>query len=733
MQTLQLILFIGLALYSIYSAITYALRRSDNKGALNELKAHGKPHRGLSAEEKSLLQPFLVDPAKPGKIVSLLNENVYELFGEFVRHGLHVSNGGETMHDTLGGVDVVLPYDARDFISIGNRAEVVLTEKFALVITLNQNFDLAAGRERAQQEQAQQHQWNAGQSGELAGGLNSQTEAAASADTDIGSVRLISQRNETPAEAAVRAHPGWGGIPLLILIPAFILLTIAGYADAIWLYLAPALTLFALALWLIWRPRSPASPQKVNRVEGTLTVVSLQSPSNSNVVSSQLFLGDKFPLVLPEHWKQRATVPPDSRVTLEMRVDDYSVVAFGNSLSIDREERLAPSIYWGRHLTLSLAGVIMLCVGWLYKDSFDADLAHTRAALLAAPAHSYEQAAALIAQPPAPGSMLHLRAQARCQIAPADGNNPSPIDCNTLRWGGEVPQVQTVAADEALLKLYHGEVLEARSNPMLNAILQMQMARAGGAYNPYAGRASVQTLGNLSALVLTVDRECHDFGASSRIPCQDLQQMLGSKIVVDDASDKDIGWTTLLAKARDGSLKQDGDSALANQQVVSSLRASLRDLVAPRVHQLYAKPLQTALASQRGGIVLPLHEQPLSTPSSDPDAPVVDIASPSAGAQIEQSTDWQVQWAAYQSLTQPDNLKAVELNGLVISSDKDERGDLVLNIDPERNPDNYLPALVRLLEAIAGALFLLVHGPLWVIRLRQSMQRNKALAALSAH
>ena len=260
---------------------------------------------------------------------------------------------------------------------------------------------------------------------------------------------------------------------------------------------------------------------------------------------------------------------------------------------------------------------------------------------------------------------------------------------------------------------------------MLNVILQMQMARGGG-YNPYAGRASVQTLSNLSALILTVDRECRDFGASSRIPCQDLQQTLGRKLIVESAGDKDIGWTTLLAKAKDGSLKQDGDSALVNQEVVSGLRQNLRDLApahASNLRQASANgPRQPAW--QHRSAATP----PFAATSADPDAPVIDVTPDTAGPEIEQSTDGQVQWAAYQSLTQSDNFKPIELSGLLISSDKDEHGDLVLNIDPERTPDNYLPALVRLLEALAGALFLLVHGPLWVIRLRQSMQRSKVLA-----
>ncbi|MCR2660489.1 hypothetical protein NSP18_24395, partial [Salmonella enterica] len=70
------------------------------------------------------------------------------------------------MHDTLGGVDVVLPYDARDYLREDNQAEVVMTEKFAIVVALNGEFDLAGGREREARRQKQNQQWSSGKLGE---------------------------------------------------------------------------------------------------------------------------------------------------------------------------------------------------------------------------------------------------------------------------------------------------------------------------------------------------------------------------------------------------------------------------------------------------------------------------------------------------------------------------------------------------------------------------------------
>ncbi|WYX50743.1 hypothetical protein WJ977_29135 [Achromobacter xylosoxidans] len=164
-NTIRIGLMLIILVWSVISAITYMARRSGNKGALRELKQEGQPLRRLSAQEQALVQPFLVRPAKPTQSVALLNDGVFPLRGAFVRHGLESGHGAATMHDTLGGVDVVLPYDARDYLREDNQAEVVMTEKFAIVVALNGEFDLAGGREREARRQKQNQQWSSGKLG----------------------------------------------------------------------------------------------------------------------------------------------------------------------------------------------------------------------------------------------------------------------------------------------------------------------------------------------------------------------------------------------------------------------------------------------------------------------------------------------------------------------------------------------------------------------------------------
>lgn len=727
MATLKLIFLLIMLGYTLYSVIVYFSRRSENKDAFRELKSHGQAVRNMTLEESATVLPFLVNPAKKNKIAPLESEQVYRIAGEYLQHGLSTSNGGETLHDTLGNVDVVLPYDARDFLQPWNTAEVVLTESFAIVISLNDSFDLKGGRERALLQQEQDKQWAAGQTGELpATGFLAQapdieTTAEESAQ-ELAQVRILGQREETAAEAALRDNPGLGWLPALLLVPAFILLLIAGNHDNIWPWTIPSLLLIAAALYLFWRPRKAASRLKINRVEGSLNLITLQNPGNSKVVQQQLFLGDKFPIKLPDHWDGLAEAPASGIADVDMRVDDFSVVRFGDKLSLDQEETRFPSIYWGRHLLLASISAAMLLLAWL-NDVYDSkDLAHVRAVVQNSANQNLLDVGKVQTNPPQVGSMVQLSAQGRCQIMPAKGSQPGPISCDTLRWGGEAPKVPDVIIEPDLMRFYNGEIVRASENYMMGMVLGMQMAQqAGGNSLLMPQRPSIYNIRGLTELVQTIDKACVGNNYDLRLACEKTQDALGKKVIPGEAEDS-IGWAKLLAKAGDGSLAKEGDGGVAVRETVYELRDGLRAMAEPRMQQAYAKALQDTLASQRGGIVLPI------LVTAQEAAPVDAAADAPAPAVDANTTDWLKQWANYQALAKSGKLQPVVLNGMVVRSEKDVRGDLVLEIDPLRNRENFMPALIRLLTVAMGAAFLLIHATLFVLNLNKAMQRSRQVA-----
>ena len=175
-------------------------------------------------------------------------------------------------------------------------------------------------------------------------------------------------------------------------------------------FAAGAGALAALALWLTWRRPAPDAPQKVNCARGELNAIVLSNPSNSQTVSTQLFLGDKLPVNLPDHWRANLQLPDDGRVDMDLRVQDYAVLRLGGNYSVDEEQRLFPRVFWGRHMTLALTGLAALGALWAVAPN-PGDLALTRAWVQSDGPRSYASAEALAQDPPGFGQPCRCAAR----------------------------------------------------------------------------------------------------------------------------------------------------------------------------------------------------------------------------------------------------------------------------------------------------------------------------------
>ena len=97
-------------IWSIYSGITYYAGAATTRAPCATCGGRPAWARRMTDEEQALVQPFLFDPAKPKKQAQLINDGLSA--ARRVRHGTRPL-WAQHMHDTLGDVDVVLPYDAR--------------------------------------------------------------------------------------------------------------------------------------------------------------------------------------------------------------------------------------------------------------------------------------------------------------------------------------------------------------------------------------------------------------------------------------------------------------------------------------------------------------------------------------------------------------------------------------------------------------------------------------------
>ena len=749
MQTLQLLIALALVAYSVFSLVVYLGRRAENRGALRQLKDHGRPVREVTQEETDALQPFLVNPQRKGKRIKLRNAKVYSLHGEFLRHGLTTAQGTSAMHDTLGGVDVVMPYDATEYLQDENTAEVVITNRSAIVIALNGKFTLLAGRERARLREVQNQQWSAGENvkSPLAEGTprgtnnragnEPQSVSGLTADGCPITVRVREQRDETANEAAARVGPGIRWLSLAVLALAFVSFLIAGDSPSTGLWFASGLLLLAVSLWLFWRQRKPAPPIKVNRVEGYVNRIALTPPGNSTAAYYQLFLGDKFPLVIPRHWLAWADFRADVRCDLDVRVDDYSVVRIGKRLSLDKEEACFPSIYWGRHLLFAGAGAAMsLCAALFFFGQWHVDAAHVKATFTGdgpLQASSPEELIARDEKEHGLHGMIDFKGNVRCQIEPPHGIKPPPITCNTVRWGGSAPEIVTFLADNELIAFYSGEMLAAQSNETLNSLMRMQQLYDGeGGYSFGTPAEQVYGINKLTPLVNMIERLCANDGADFVKPCRQIRQLLGERIVLV-GEEQGLGWAELITRVKAGNLPLGRFEAIARDDAVDRIRSAMTDLGEAELYRLHITPLQHALDSQRGGVVLELTfsaTSPMSQKFGDlpsVDAEIAPESRVAAFAGQPTSLDWPEQWAAYQQLSQVESLRQLTLRGLIESSTHKDNGDLVLVIDDTRNQENAPQAAARLFVLLLGPLFLIGHGALFAINFYRAVKRRAAL------
>jgi hypothetical protein len=723
---LKLGLLACVVIYSIVSVVKYKSRRSDNKHAFRDLAANGKAIRRLGVEEQAALKPFL-----GGGDAGV---DVYGLQGAFVRHGLESNHGAAaTMHDTLGGVDVILPYDARDFLASHNQAEVVLGKKFAVVVALNGEFDLIGARERSLRLQQQERQWTSGKPGEIkeiyssaeagpeaAPGATASAfgGAAASAASPGNHAEILGQRDETPAEVAARSGRGVGMVPALLWILAFGALAFAAsdvFGDG-WVYAAGAAAICALlALWLFWRARRLPPAQRVNRVRGRLSEIVLHNADNSAIVSRQYFIGDEFAVAIPAQWKSQLAVPDDAQVDVDVRVADRSVVRFGKTHSVDEETRRFPRIFWGRHFTVAFVALCALLAVCLTEGTgLASDMALTVAWARGMQPQSYESAAALAAASPAWGALLTVRGRARCEVR--DYGYGARLVCNRLRWEGETPKSADLGLDSDMLALYSGEFIDARSNPVLDMMLQNQLSMQSGV-NPlarvYASRNKVMVIPHVSALVGVVRKACEakveDDGDWPR-RCAELEASVvrGVKLNSDE---EPADWGALVKLADTGKLKKD-DKAVLTSSSLEQIKTDARSLVEPRFSAALEKTAQVTLKSQRGGVVLQVRPGPHTV-------------LPEMQGGEEQEDGRMAEWRVYQALATPASLRDFNITGIVVDVGHDASGAPRFQVDASRSVDQPRGPALYSLWAVLALVLALVHATLFVLRFLAARRMNR--------
>lgn len=715
---LKLGLLIFVLVYSIYNYAIYRSRRRTDKHAFKDFLERSQPVRTLTAEEKPLIQPFLIHPAKPKSTARLRDDRVYRLEGSHIRHGYSSGEGQTIMHDTLGGLDVVLPHDAIDFLQEHNAAEVVLTDSFAIVIRLNETFDLAGGKARSDERERLEQKWQHGEalsSGTADHGSTTADTAGSDVAASTSTSQLISQRDETPDEARFRTGLGFGLLASTLLFGMFLCLGIAGNVEepatrTAWLAGAGLCAALALWRWIVRSRRRPA-PQKINRVRGPANLVRLVNPDNSSIVASQLFIGDSVPVSLPEHWTRHGIdLRLDGTVDADVRVEDRMIVRLNNQLSINEELQRLPMHYWGRFLTLSLASAAAAGMLWIMNgEEAGRDLALSRSLLGGNTEVTYSDATQLRAALPGEGDLLALSGQARCSLLwPEDTGKSLGLDCQRLIWTDEaatpLPTLEPLA-----VSLYDGSVLQARPAHAVSSLLSL-LAQAGQPLRRSASQTPYH-LTRLNQTLARIDEACpFDLDVSPRLTlCAALRHTLLELLITDMPEGTAKTWDGLRDYASHA-----GNGAILTANGLAIVQQATRDLGANLIMTQVGAPLRAIAGADRNqGVVL--HVWP-GLHSALPEPPV------RQDNLLDVLRFAHMQW-------QPDGAMPFAVRGHVVTQG-DDLGRPVLYIDATLAAEDRPPALIRT-AALALALALtLVFALLWAWQFILARKRERMLGPL---
>ena len=689
----QLYFYGVIALFSltVISFCLYFVRRWFNWVAFVRME-HEEPVRELSDEERLALKPFLFSAGAS----ALKREGVFILKGRHQQHGMSV-NGIPLLHHTINGVDVLLPYDAEQYLGSMNEAEVVLTQTLAIVISLNGEFKIADaclqehGRRNQRADDLPKEQWQlaaeklAAEDEQDPASTDQYTHAVADPVPTNLVVEPLGERSETSLEVAQRNSPGRGIAPAVLFFPGLILALFAGSGDTTRLiyFGIPACALIAGGLWFGWRASRPSVPRSVARYRGQINFVPSASPSSLHGVQiTQVFLGNEVPLYLPERWLVAPELKETAPLEVDIRVSDQAVLRLGERLSVEDEQRRRPMMFWHRHMAMALLGFLTLAFASTNPRS-ETDLMRAFAWMTGRGEQTYNSADALMADPPMKGSFVRISADARCLIGMKGAKHIADIDCGHARFGGqfgEVPQMQVLPQ---VVRVLRGELPEA-VDP-----------------EPSAGIAPDRLLlANPGQLIIDTYELCLAPPTPVAVSgCAQIRLTLSSVLGGT--------WSRLLEEARSTPTGTWVGSALLDRQTERALAAQFLTVAQAHMEAMTTKAAAFLYDSQRGGIVV----------------------SSSSGRVHSWKNPVQL-WNQLLTMSGTRSLGHVDLEGLVIARDQTPPiGMMAVELD-ERHRKNDLPAVFfRLVIHGLGLFLLCFHGIQWIRLWRAQVLREKALTA----
>lgn len=719
---LQFLLIAFVLVYSSINLLRYARRRLASKRTFKQVLAADSKQRTASDQELAHITEFLHDAGLSKKMI-LRSNQVSVLNGYYVRHGIQSEQGDGVIaiHHTIAEVEVLLPYDAEDHLLDYNEAEVVFTQDKAIVIALNNTFDLASGRQREALMLHKEQQWEAGAVGPITQGLPGLSAATDTVDKSELHVELLGRRLETPAEAHVRVYPEDARVWSLLSFCGFLLFlsfipdalfSIDDTSAAVAWVLVIGLGLGAVySLWGIIRARDLVKPLAVNVIKGKLVLLRDAAGGFS------WLLGDKLALTMPSAWMNAVIPLATQPIELEVRVYNNSVLRVGQYFSVDEELRRFPIVYWGRLLSITIVcGAVLVWVYFFHASLLRMDAIYARAWFGSGRAvPTYTSVQSLQAAAPTVGALVKLEGVAKCTITQAKSEFPA-VDCRTLHWDGEPVQLDAMARDKELDAFAQAGFIKTRPNSVLSRALHMkryQEVQRGQILGVFPFEDDVLDVLQVGELIAYLDNYCTYLTTEV---CTSLRQLILNEFMFDVQYKN---WPDLQQAHQSGEFAK---SHVVYAHVSSLGLKRIKEQVQTTASmQRDAKLREVAFSymlAERGGVLLDLQGY---SSALLPQIPPIFSKLETQGFDVTRS------YGLFTWLAQENAKSEFSLEGLVVAVAKNHNNTPIYSVLLTEGARRYSDAIGRLL--MLGLLFIsfVVLGVLSILRLLQARRRAHQL------
>jgi hypothetical protein len=303
----------------------------------------------------------------------------------------------------------------------------------------------------------------------------------------------------------------------------------------------------------------------------------------------------------------------------------------------------------------------------------------------------------------------------------ADGN--AKLDCNRVRWEGDTPKTADQGLDSDLAALYSGDFIDATSNPMLDFMMQAQIAGKSNLdplARAYAQTTKVMVVPHVSAVIAALNKVCDAKSgdeADWKWRCDDVKSDLVHDLQLS-ADESPHDWAALVKMVDDGKSKKD-DAAIVSARALEHIESDARKLVAPPIEAALEKSAQITLQSQHGGVVLQVQ------PGTRTILPGVQRKHQQDEDQDEDQdqdqaralkVDLLAQWHTYKALAAPESVRDFSVSGVVTGAGRDASGAPLFQVDASRTVDNPRAPVLYSVWAVLALVLALLHATLFVLR-----------------